>query len=58
MMNYTVIYSDGTEQMFYIRGMAEMNARLYDGRVVGKPTLRLVTVDTQSQPMLTEWVAA
>ena len=57
-MKYIVIYSDGTEQMFYIRGMAEMNARLYDGRVVGKPTLRLVTVDTQSQPMLTEWVAA
>jgi len=53
-MKYTVIYSDGTEQMFYIRGMAEMNARLYDGRVVGKPVLTLITVEP-SQPMLPEW---
>jgi len=56
-MNYTVIYSDGTEQMFYIRGMAEMNARLYDGRVVGTPVLRLITVEP-TQSMLPEWVAA
>ena len=41
-MKYIVIYSDGTEQMFYIRGMAEMNARLYGGRVVCKPELKLV----------------
>ena len=41
-MNYTVYYTDGTMQMFYIRGMAEMNARLYGGRVVGKPELKLV----------------
>lgn len=56
-MNYTVIYKDGTEQMFYIRGMAEMNARLYGGRVEGTPVLRLVTSEP-SQPMLPEWVAA
>jgi len=56
-MNYTVIYSDGTEQMFYIRAVAEMNARLYSGRVVGKPVLRLITVE-QSQSMLPELVAA
>jgi len=56
-MNYLVIYKDGTEQYFYIRGMAEMNARLYDGRVVGKPKLTLIT-DEPSQPMLTAWVAA
>jgi len=37
--------------------MAEMNARLYDGRVVGKPKLTLVT-DEPSQPMLPAWVAA
>ena len=56
-MKYIVIYSDGTEQIFYIRGMAEMNARLYDGRVVGKPVLTLITVEPL-QPMLPEWVAA
>lgn len=43
-MKYTVIYKDGTEQMFYIRGMAEMNARLYNGRVVGKPMLSIIKV--------------
>jgi|TARA_B110000908_G_scaffold9565_1_gene11584 hypothetical protein len=43
-MNYTVIYKDGTTQMFYILGMAELNARLYDGRIEGKPTLTLVKV--------------
>jgi hypothetical protein len=57
-MNYTVIFNDGTEEKFYILGVAEMNARLYGGRVVGTPTLRLVTVDPRSQPMLPEWVAA
>jgi hypothetical protein len=57
-MNYTVIFNDGTEEKFYILGVAELNARLYGGRVVGTPTLRLVTVDPRSQPMLPEWVAA
>ena len=39
-MKYIVIYSDGTEQMFYIRGVAEMYARLYDGRISGRNELR------------------
>ena len=41
-MNYTVVYADGREQKFYIRDMAEMYARIYGGRVVGKPQLILV----------------
>ena len=36
------MYNDGTEQSFYILGMAEMNARIYGGRVVGPPVLKLV----------------
>ena len=57
-MNYTVVFKDGTQEKYYIRGVAEMNARLYGGRVVGTPTLQLVTVDPGSQPMLPEWAAA
>jgi hypothetical protein len=41
-MPYKVIYADGREQNFYIREMAEMYARIYRGRVVGKPQLILV----------------
>jgi hypothetical protein len=41
-MKFTVVYQDGSEQQFYIRGVAEMNARLYNGRVVGQPALTLV----------------
>jgi hypothetical protein len=41
-MGYTVIYPNGTEQKFYIRGVAEMYARTHGGRVVGKPQLILV----------------
>jgi hypothetical protein len=42
MMPYTVIYPNGTQQQFYIRGVAEMYARTNGGRVVGKPQLILV----------------
>ena len=41
-MEYTVIYTTGREQKFYIRGVAEMYASLYGGRVVGVPQLKLV----------------
>ena len=42
MMPYTVIYPNGRQQQFYIRGVAEMYARTHGGRVVGKPQLILV----------------
>jgi hypothetical protein len=42
MMPYTVIYPNGTQQQFYIRGVAEMYANIRGGRVVGKPQLILV----------------
>ena len=41
-MDYTVIYPNGTEQKFYLREVAEMYATIYDGRVVGKPQLKVV----------------
>jgi hypothetical protein len=41
-MEYTVVYTTGKEQKFYIRSVAEMYANLYGGRVVGKPQLKLV----------------
>ena len=41
-MEYTVIYPNGTQQQFYIRSVAEMYASINGGRVVGKPTLKLV----------------
>ena len=41
-MEYTVVYPNGTEQKFYIRGVAEMYAQINGGRVVGKPQLTLV----------------
>jgi len=39
---YTVVYLDGTQQSFYIRGYAEMQVRLYGARIVCAPTLTLV----------------
>ena len=41
-LEYTVVYPNGTEQKFYIRGVAEMYAQINGGRVVGKPQLTLV----------------
>lgn len=41
-MPYTVIYPNGTEQKFHIRGVAELYASLYQGRVVGAPQLTIV----------------
>lgn len=41
-MEYTVIYSNGTQQQFYIRSVAEMYARINGGRLVGRPELKLV----------------
>ena len=41
-MPYTVIYADGRQQGFNIRDVAELYARIYNGRVVGKPQLTLV----------------
>ena len=41
-MSYTVIYPNGSQQKFFIQEMAEMYARIYNGRVVGKPQLKLV----------------
>ena len=41
-MEYTVIYPNGTSQKFYVRAVAEMYAQINGGRVVGKPTLKLV----------------
>lgn len=41
-MEYTVIYPNGTEQKFYIRGVAELYATINGGRVVGRPELKLV----------------
>jgi len=42
MMEYTVISTDGSKKSFYIRQYAEMYARVYGGRVVGKPVLELI----------------
>ncbi len=41
-MAYTVIYPNGSTQKFYIRAVAEMYAKINNGRVVGKPQLILV----------------
>ena len=41
-MEYTVIYPNGTQQKFYVRSVAELYASINGGRVVGKPTLKLV----------------
>jgi len=41
-MEYTVVYPNGSEQKFYIRSVAELYATIHQGRVVGRPELKLV----------------